>query len=200
MQDVRGDCGPILVADDDETLRALVAAVLESAGYRTVEAADGPSALRAARDEQPAALILDIEMPVLSGYEVCARVRKERGPGVPIIFLSGSRTEAMDRVAGLMLGADDFLTKPFAPDELLARLRGLLRRAAAELPRREGLTRREHEVLELLGEGLAQREIAQRLGIASRTVGSHVERILVKLDVHSRAHAVARAYREGLLR
>jgi DNA-binding response OmpR family regulator len=197
MQDVRGDCGPILVADDDETLRALVAAVLESAGYQTVEAADGPSALRAAGDV--AALILDIEMPGLSGYEVCARVRKERGPAVPIIFLSGSRTEAIDRVAGLMLGADDFMTKPFAPDELLARLRGLLRRAAAELPRRNGLTRREHEVLELLGEGLAQTEIAQRLGIASRTVGSHVERILVKLDVHSRAHAVARAYREGLL-
>jgi DNA-binding response OmpR family regulator len=198
MQEVPGDCGPILVADDDEGLRAFVAAVLESAGYRAVEAADGPSALRASGDA--AALILDIEMPVLSGYEVCARVRQERGPAVPIIFLSGSRTEAIDRVAGLMLGADDFMTKPFAPDELLARLRGLLRRAAAERPLREGLTRREHQVLELLGEGLAQREIALRLGIASRTVGSHVERILMKLDVHSRAHAVARAYREGILR
>ena len=199
MQDVPGDCGPILVADDDEGLRAFVAAVLESAGYRAVEAADGPSALSASGDV--AALILDIEMPLLSGYEVCARVRRARGSAVPIIFLSGSRTEAIDRVAGLMLGADDFMTKPFAPDELLARLRGLLRRAAAEEPaKREGLTRREHEVLELLGEGLAQGEIAQRLGIASRTVGSHVERILMKLDVHSRAHAVARAYRAGILR
>jgi two-component system nitrate/nitrite response regulator NarL len=104
-------------------------------------------------------------------------------------------------VAGLLLGADDYVVKPFAPDELLVRARGLLRRAGERKVAANGyeLTRRELEVLGLLADGLGQREIAHRLVISPKTVGTHVERILSKLGVHTRAHAVAMAFRHGLL-
>lgn len=164
----------------------------------TVEAQDGEEALEAAAGGELAALILDVDMPRLSGYEVCARVRREQGDRLPILFVSGQRTEPIDRVAGLTLGADDYLVKPFAPEELLARVRSLLRRSARP-PRANGLTQREVQVLELVADGLAQPQIAARLQISPKTVGSHVERILAKLDAHSRAQAVARAYSDGLI-
>jgi DNA-binding response OmpR family regulator len=198
MRDDPGDCGPILVADDDPQLRALVTTLFGDVGYATVEAADGEAALRAARRGGLSALVLDVEMPRLSGYEVCARVRQEQGAGIPILFISGERTDAIDRVAGLMLGADDFLVKPFAPEELLARVRSLLRRSSPR-PRANGLTPREVEILELVADGLVQPQIAARLHISPKTVGSHMERILAKLDARSRAHAVARAYDDGLI-
>src|SRR5439155_8821374 len=117
-----------------------------------------------------------------------------------IIFVSASRTESYDRVAGLLLGADDYLAKPFAPNELLARVRRLVQRALPpSLAIPSVLTKRELEVLGLLAEGLAQREIAKKLTIREKTVGSHIERILSKLGVRSRAQAVALAFREDLV-
>ena len=122
------------------------------------------------------------------------------GDALPVVFVSGERTESFDRVAGLQLGADDYLSKPFAPDELIARLRRLL--PDSELPAdekgRPALTPREEEVLKLLASGLAQGEIAKELVISPKTVASHIERILAKLGVNSRAQAVAVAHRTGL--
>ena len=139
--------------------------------------------------------MLDVNLPGVSGYEVCRSLREQYGPELPIIFLSGDRIESYDRVAGLLIGGDDYIVKPFAPDELLARVRGLIgRRRSIRL--RSDLTEREREVLQLLAEGLAQTDIADRLVISKKTVGTHIERILAKLGVHSRAEAVAFAYRE----
>jgi DNA-binding NarL/FixJ family response regulator len=119
---------------------------------------------------------------------------------VPIVFMSGERTESFDRAAGLMLGADDYLMKPFLNEELLARVRGLLRRTIPS-PRflADNLTARELEVLRLLAGGLTQADIASQLLISGKTVGTHIEHILMKLDVPSRAQAVAVAYRENLV-
>ena len=144
--------------------------------------------------------MLDVSLPGCSGYEVCSRLRQTFGQTIGIVFLSGERTESLDHVAGLLLGADDYVAKPFDPDELVARVRAILRRGAHEVPKqRSGLTRREQQVLQLLAEGQAQAEIASELVISTKTVGTHIEHILAKLEVRSRAQAVALAYREDLL-
>jgi DNA-binding response OmpR family regulator len=188
----------VLVVDDDDRFRAYVRELLEGAGYRVVDVADGFTALTSARAQPPAAVLLDVNMPGLSGYEVCRALREEHGQSLPLMFVSGERTESYDRVAGLTIGADDYVVKPFEPDELLARLRGLLRRCGARSSV-STLTRREREVLSLLADGLDQDEIARRLVISRKTVGAHIERILAKLGAHSRAEAVALAYKLQLV-
>jgi DNA-binding NarL/FixJ family response regulator len=115
---------------------------------------------------------------------------------MPVVFVSGRRTHPADRVAGLMIGADDYLVKPVHPDELLVRVRHLVDRVPAGSVARARLTLREQEVLELLSDGLHQAEIAARLVITPRTVAKHVEHILRKLGVHTRAQAVAVALRD----
>lgn len=190
----------ILIADGDAAARKKLARVFERAGFATAQASTGQEALDLLQRAPPAAAILEPSLAGVSGYEVCRAVRDQLGDAVPIIFVSASRTESYDRVAGLLLGADDYLAKPFAPDELLARVRRLVQRALpASFTIPSVLTKRELEVLGLLAQGLAQREIAQRLTIREKTVGSHIERILSKLGVRSRAQAVALAFREDLV-
>jgi len=194
--------GPILVVDDDQGFRAYIADLLEGVGYRTEQLDTGRAVLAAAQAEQPAAVLLDVELPDVNGYEVCRELRDHWGDAVPIVFVSGERLDALDRSAGLLVGADDYLTKPVDAGELIARIRRLVERTALsrEAPasngRLDGLTRREHEVLELLARGCPQDEIAQRLLITPKTVATHIQRILLKLGVHSRAQAVALALRE----
>jgi two-component system nitrate/nitrite response regulator NarL len=201
MADVADVCGPVLVVDDDASARALITELFAGVKLETVEAGDAESAIDAARERRPGLVILEVNLPGISGYELCRTLRESYGEGMPILFVSGDRVESYDRVAGLLLGADDYVVKPFAPDELLVRARGLLRRAGERKVAANGyeLTRRELEVLGLLADGLGQREIAHRLVISPKTVGTHVERILSKLGVHTRAHAVAMAFRHGLL-
>ncbi len=190
-------CGPLLVVDDDEGLRAFVRETLLHAGYSTFETDSGRDVVELVRRERPALVILDVQLPVLSGYEVCRRIRDE-GATPPILFISGERIDGLDRVAGLLLGADDYLVKPFSADELLARIRGLLRRSEngrSENGNSAQLTRRELAVIRLLAEGLAHREIGRRLVISPKTVGTHVEHIYEKLGAHNRTEALAAAYR-----
>jgi DNA-binding response OmpR family regulator len=124
----------ILVVDDDSDLRNLIAYALRHAGYLVVEAADGPAALAAFSSEQPALVILDVNLPRLSGFEVCKQIRQAlRGAETPVMMLTVRNSEE-DLVQGLDLGADDYLTKPFSPRTLLARVRALLRRAGVEKP------------------------------------------------------------------
>ena len=189
----------VLIADADGKARDELTGVLLAAGYEVQQAASGDEAVAVAREIHPSVAILEIPLPVLSGYEVCRALKFEHGSGVAVMFLSGQRTESYDRVAGLLVGADDYVIKPYAPDELLARVRSLQLRARPLGPSvRATLTRRESEVLRLLSQGLTQHEIASRLSIKPKTVGTHIEHVLQKLGVHSRAQAVAVAFRDDM--
>ena len=116
----------ILVVDDEKTLRDTLEYNLRREGYRVLAAADGNEAIRLAYDERPDLIILDIMLPGMSGFDVCRAVRRQLT--VPILMLS-ARDEEIDKVLGLELGADDYLTKPFGLRELLARVHAMLRRA-----------------------------------------------------------------------
>jgi DNA-binding response OmpR family regulator len=129
----------ILIADDEASIRDLARLYLEKEGFRVRTAEDGAAALDEVRREPPALLILDLMMPRLDGWEVCRRVRAEGN--LPILMLT-ARDQDIDKIVGLEMGADDYLTKPFNPRELVARVRAILRRAGAttptERPRRFG--------------------------------------------------------------
>ncbi len=118
----------ILVVDDDGHIREVVRFALEKAGHTVIEAADGRAGLEAFEAQAPEVVVLDIIMPEEDGLEVCRKIRAQSQ--VPILFLS-SRDEELDRVLGLELGADDYVTKPFSPRELVARVKAILRRVAA---------------------------------------------------------------------
>ena len=195
------DCGnPILVADGDADCRALVATLLARVGYATCEATTGYEAIAIASSARPRLVLLDVELPGISGYETCRELRDHFGDDLPLVFLSGTRVEPLDRIAGLLIGADDYIVKPFDPDELLGRVRSLLRRtngggnngeqrhAHSSL---DSLTAREREVLDLLAQGRSQGEIAGELFITPKTVATHIQHVLAKLGVHSRAQAIA---------
>jgi DNA-binding NarL/FixJ family response regulator len=163
-------------------------------------AATAEHALTAVGSDLPDVAVLDVNLPGTSGYALCRKLREEAPGSLRIMFLSGERVESYDRVAGLLLGADDYMTKPFAVDELVARLHALARRREGRVaPSAHPLSPREREVLALLADGLRHREIAERLVISRKTVGSHVEHILEKLGVRSGPQAVALALRNGLL-
>jgi two-component system, NarL family, nitrate/nitrite response regulator NarL len=199
--------GLILVVDSSADARNHVAGLLERLGYETRQARNGLEALETAEQLQPALVLLEVNLSEVSGYGVCRQLRDRYGDDIAIIFLSGQRTEPYDRVAGLLLGADDYIVKPFDEGELLARVRSALRqshRRPGGGPQGNGnsaaekLTNREREVLKLLAGGRTQAEIARVLFISPKTVAGHIQRILTKLGVHSRAQAVALALEQGL--
>jgi DNA-binding response OmpR family regulator len=118
----------ILVADDEEDLRELVAYRLTRSGYEVVAAVDGQEALELAREQRPDLMVLDVMMPRLDGYELTRRVRAEDSlRSVPVILLT-ARSQESDVSRGFEVGADDYLRKPFSPDELVARVRAVLGR------------------------------------------------------------------------
>ncbi len=128
----------ILVVDDDPRLREVLKIALERAGFAVVAASDGQRALTHAAREAPDLIVLDIGLPEMDGLEVCRRLRVRSD--VPVIFLT-ARDDEIDRVVGLELGGDDYVTKPFSPRELIARIRAVLKRArgpAAEVRLRHG--------------------------------------------------------------
>jgi DNA-binding NarL/FixJ family response regulator len=142
-------------------------------------------------------------LPGIASYELCRSLRDDFGEVLPIFFVSRLRKEPLDCVAGLLLGADDYIVEPYAPEEFVARVRRAVTRASAfrvlnQTPTHT-LTLREVEVLTGLANGLSQKEIAQQLVISPKTVGTHIQRILFKLEVHSRAEAVAAAYQRGIV-
>lgn len=126
--------GTILVIDDEKDLIELIRYNLEKEGFEVKGAADGENGLAMARQKTPDLILLDLMLPGIDGLEVCRALRSEaRTSRIPIIMLTARGTEP-DRVVGLELGADDYVTKPFSPRELVARIRALLRRASSPQP------------------------------------------------------------------
>jgi DNA-binding response OmpR family regulator len=179
----------VLVADDDADLLELIAFTLTQAGYLVIRAADGPGAVRRFAEESADLVVLDLNMPGLSGFQVCEAIRARSR--VPVMMLT-VRGEEEDLVRALGLGADDYLTKPFSPRTLLARIKALLRRAGMEssAPLAAGrvtLDPDEHTVR--IGDGAAVhltklelRLLQMLLANAGRTVGS--DRLLVQVWGH----------------
>src|SRR3954471_10103355 len=152
---MREDCDAILIVDDDANFRASIAALVARAGLRSIGVGGGGEALACAQRERPGLVVLDGCLPGVNGYEICRELRDTLGDGLPIMFVSGERIDALDRSAGILIGADDYVVKPFDPDGLLARIRRLI--SPARAGRRQGsgesraadsvpvLTRRESE-------------------------------------------------------
>ena len=125
----------ILLVDDEPSILRLAQIYLERENFRIETAGDGEQALEAAQRANPALVVLDLMLPKIDGFEVCRRLRAENNP-VAIIMLT-ARDEDIDKIIGLELGADDYLTKPFNPRELVARVKAILRRAERAIPRDE---------------------------------------------------------------
>jgi two-component system OmpR family response regulator len=124
--------GKILVVDDEEYIRDLVSSALRIAGYRSLTASDGSGALAATSANDPDLVILDVGLPGIDGFDVCRRLRAD-GDDTPVIFLTARDAEE-DRVSGFTKGGDDYLTKPFSLEELVARVRAVLRRTQGSGP------------------------------------------------------------------
>ena len=142
MSSPRGDALPgansapgegqrILVVDDEPDICALVAYHLAKAGYRVSTASNGGDALASAREEQPLLVVLDLMLPDISGYDVLERLREDDATRDVLVLMLTARRDEADRIRGLSLGADDYLTKPFSPQELVLRIGAILRRARA---------------------------------------------------------------------
>jgi len=130
----------ILVADDEPDVLQLVSTNLKNAGFNVIKAEDGLSALTQARDTLPSLIVLDLMLPEMSGLEVCRVLKKEPVTSqIPIIMLT-AKAEEVDRIVGLELGADDYLTKPFSPRELVLRVKSVIRRANGSSETSEQLT------------------------------------------------------------
>ncbi len=122
----------ILIVDDDPHIREVLTIALERGGFVVLRAGDGQAALRMAARDTPDLMILDIGMPEMDGLEVCRRLRATSD--LPILFLT-ARDDEVDRILGLEMGADDYVTKPFSPRELVARVRAILKRSVVQAPR-----------------------------------------------------------------
>src|SRR4051794_31859679 len=133
----RPDGGPVrvMVVDDEPTLAELIAMALRYEGWEVRSAGDGQSAVRTARDFRPDAVVLDMMLPDIDGLEVLRRLRGET-PDVPVLFLT-AKDSVEDRITGLTAGGDDYVTKPFSLEEVVARLRGLMRRTGRSQARQE---------------------------------------------------------------
>jgi DNA-binding NarL/FixJ family response regulator len=197
--------GVIVVVDPDDQTRAAARSVAEQSGSHVVEFDDGAQLMAHVGTERPVLAVVEVELAgEMKGFEVLDALHERFGADLPVVLVSGVRTAPPDRVAGLLLGADDYVIKPFDSGEFRARLRRALARAAPPraplIGRAEGvhLSDREREILALLAAGHPQDEIAAKLFISPKTVATHIQHILLKLNVRSRAQAVAAAYRLGV--
>lgn len=215
----------ILVVDDDPRLRDLVRLALERAGFQVITAADGQSALTSAVREVPDMVVLDIGLPEVDGLEVCRRIRLRSD--VPVLFLT-ARDDEVDRILGLELGADDYVTKPFSPRELVARVRAILKRTSGKTPqplqvgalvlepasrlcRANGhvlpLTATEFRLLELLmlqpGHLIPRAKLISSLwgaqsAVSDRTLDSHLRNLRQKLATVAVAETIETRHGQGI--
>ena len=125
----------ILIVDDEQPIRTLLEYNLKQAQYETISAADGEEAVQQAESEKPDLILLDLMLPKMDGIDVCKTLR-QRGVDIPIIMLTAKGDE-LDKVLGLEIGADDYMTKPFSPREVVARVKAVLRRSGDSVERSE---------------------------------------------------------------
>jgi two-component system response regulator ResD len=137
MTEITGHGRKVLVVDDEESVRELIELYLKKEGFQVIQARDGKEALRLNGEHHPDLMILDLMLPALDGWEVCRQIRSTSK--VPIIMLT-ARTEEVDRIVGLELGADDYVVKPFSPRELVARVKAILRRGTSAAEESEVLS------------------------------------------------------------
>ena len=199
---MQNPCGDVVLVDGDPAFRRFLTAVLERAGYTTVGVGNAEDAITIVGAGRADIVLTDVELPGVSGYELCRQLKVEYGSSLPVIMISGTRTEPFDRAAGILLGADDYMVKPVDAGELVARVWRLVRcrpqtngAANGVGTKLDVLSSRERQVLALLSEGADQDQIAQTLFISPKTVATHIQRTLTKLGVRSRTQAVALALR-----
>jgi DNA-binding NarL/FixJ family response regulator len=225
----------LLLVDDEPGLRAAVTAYLEDEGFQVTTANDGEDGWIKAQELLPDLVITDVMMPRCDGFGLLQRLRAdERLGGTPVIFLTAKGMTA-DRIAGFQAGCDDYIPKPFDPDELVARVRNAMRRqerllaeaarfADADIgqmakqiteirsllgsggqkkpaltPSEHSFTPREASVLQLVAEGLMNKEIARRLETSIRNVEKYVSRLFIKTGTASRTELVRYALEHGLV-
>lgn len=185
----------VLIVDDDPAIRDVVRIALAREGFETVEAADGAAALARFAAAAPDLVVLDVAMPEMDGSDVCRALR--RHSTVPILFLS-SRDGEVDRVVGLEIGGDDYLTKPFSPRELVARVKALLRRATVSSPApapspvvSHGRLRLDTERLQVFWDGREVALTATELGVL-RTLLARPGRVFSRDELMDRAYQTER--------
>jgi DNA-binding NarL/FixJ family response regulator len=195
----------VVLVDVDDGFRTFLSAVLERAGYKTVGVSSAEEAFVAIAESRPEVVLTDVQLPGVSGYELCRQLKDEHGDRLAVVIVTGDRTEPFDRAAGILLGADDYMVKPVDAGELVARVWRLAgrsdgpRQSQSHSPsgKLDVLSARERQVLDLLAGGSNQEEIAEALFISSKTVATHIQRVLTKLGVRSRTEAVVLALGRG---
>jgi len=191
----------LLLIDDDPNLIMLVKDYLEFRGYEVITAENGRQALDSFSEQSPDLIICDIMMPEMDGYAFVEQIRQNpRTEWIPVIFLS-AKSQSKDRIKGLNVGGDVYMIKPFEPEELVAQVESSLKQTNRLLqhsskipdldkqitvPRNIELTPTEVKVVTLVAQGLANREIAQKLKVSQRTIESHVSNMLNKTSLHNR--------------
>ncbi len=193
----------LLLVDDDPNLITLVRDYLDFHGYEVVTAENGRDALEVlAKSPLPNMIICDVMMPEMDGYAFVEKIRQDsRTSWIPVMFLS-AKGQSQDRVKGLNTGADVYVVKPFEPEELIAQVESSLKQASRlinynarssldessriQVPSNVELTPTELKVVQLVAQGLANREIAEKLNVSQRTIESHVSNMLNKTNLHNR--------------
>ncbi|MBE9242461.1 response regulator transcription factor [Synechocystis salina] len=203
----------LLLVDDDPNLLLLVKDYLEYQGYQVTTAGNGREALAALVNMVPDMIICDIMMPEMDGYAFIEQVRQNPSISwIPVMFLS-AKGQSHNRVKGLNVGADIYMAKPFEPEELAAQVQSCLRQAdrllqhnnhplgdnsRVQVARDVELTPTETKVIQLVAQGLANREIADHLKVSQRTVESHVSNMLNKTGLHNRTELARWAIQKSI--
>ncbi|MEA5510657.1 response regulator transcription factor [Crocosphaera sp. UHCC 0190] len=192
----------LLLVDDDPNLILLVKDYLEFQGYEVTTAENGQEALDLLSKQVPDMIICDVMMPEMDGYALIEKIRQDaRTSWVPVMFLS-AKGQSQDRVKGLNTGADVYMVKPFEPEELVAQVESSLKQASRlmrhrntisfdestriQVPSNVELTPTELKVVQLVAQGLSNRDIAEKLSVSQRTIESHVSNMLNKTNLHNR--------------
>lgn len=197
----------VLIIEDEAKIRSLLTIYLEKNDYRVLTASNGIEGLEMLQQKHPDIIVLDILMPEMDGFDVCKTIRQSsKYKHIPIIYLS-SLHAAETIIEGLDLGADDYVTKPFDPNELIARVTAILRRTKAigletteEITvNHEKLTAQEQHILAYMDRGFTNREIAERMYLTEGTIKVYNHIIFQKLQVKNRTQAIVRAKEVNLI-